>query len=176
MKALFFATLAALAVTLTVGVASSEPCARGFGIVYDELHSFQVEAPGGWCCAQAKGANNCRPAEFSVEPSPVIGVSFRYLATPNADLASLARGELASLSPGASPVEQSAVRTQNGRLVRVWQVSSPGSPQRLVGLLVHELVLVRFVLEQPQSAARGSSAIEAFRHLVSSFRSNAPAA
>jgi hypothetical protein len=169
------AALFGLCLLLAAGASQPTPCVKSFAVFYDELHSFEVSAPAGWCCSEVGAGYSCSPAGSKGSPTGIL-VAFRYLATTSPELDVLAPTELASLAPGASASEQPAIRTQQGASVRVWQVSGPNPDQeRLVGLLIHEMLLVRFVLEPASSSSLASNA-EAFQQLVSSFRGSAPAA
>ena len=147
-------------------------CGPGFVWMYDELHSFGVDSPPGWCGAEGE-EGVFRSA--SKESLPEIRVWFTYsTAASRSTPADPVASALDSIARGAASQLMQPIRTSGGETVKLWSLAAKDGAQKLVGLLPYEngIVLVRFVLTTAAGALT-PDAEHAFRLAVQSFRGNA---
>src|SRR5262245_50787386 len=130
-------------------LAASEPaqsCIRGFGILYDELHSFRVTAPSGWCC-------NPRTRSCAVSRQPaaneVLSLSFAYVSA-GVTFESWQKEQIGS-SPSAVVTALPDIVTANGRHAKVWKVHGPARDELMALLLQEGVCMVRLSLKASEA-------------------------
>jgi hypothetical protein len=156
-----------LAASIATLLAVSEPaksCIRGFGVLYDELHSFRVTAPSGWCC-------DPRTYSCAVSRHPaaneVLSLSFAY-ASAGVTFESWQKEQIGS-APSDLATALPDMITADGRRAKVWKVHSPPARDELMAFLLQENVCMVRLSLRASGTALSPEGERAFMKFVSSY-------
>ncbi len=161
--ALFMAAMPALA----------GDCGRGCGFAYDELHSFTVQSPSGWCSSLEGKVCVFKPRDPNSGYIPRAVVSFSYILKADKPFDLFMADDLRNIRPTATSNTMGSIRTKQGNEVRIFQVTSEGSGESIfVGYLLQEgVAAVRFQVPCPQEK-HADEARSIMKALASGYRSS----
>ena len=146
------------------------PCIQRVGLFYDELHSFSVDAPPGWCGSPEGAQIVFRPATDPTQSS--IRVVYGPVHSGHRTRASTMRDALAAIEPSAHGQQMRSIRVTGVGSVSVFRLATENRSRLFVAAFVfHEEIVIRVVGKGlPQD--RSAEAPPAFRHVVQSVRAN----
>jgi hypothetical protein len=140
------------------------------GVLYDELHGFNLHAPTGWCCfaiasTLERTPMRCVPKDRHA-PVPTIEVSYSYLSNDSFDAA--VKRNLAARSP-TSLAAMDGFKTRQKHKVQGWRATYEDNPRNeiVAYILQEDVCLVRLSLSS--DGALTPSAEKAFQEFVWSY-------
>jgi len=150
-------------VVLAAGTVPANHCARGVGAMYDELHSYRVTSPEGWCCDSHLRCSR------SSEPDSASLLEVRHSCLDLDESLQAAVGNDLHKTAGTAR-EWVPIDTRQGRRAETWRIQLATGGIELVAYFLEEGVcLVRLSLSS--SLAVSPEAEASFQSFVKSYES-----